>query len=77
MDYGGGKHRYIKLRGILETVMKTKQQIIAKYKKQHDELSQAYYTGTSGLTKEEFDRQHGQNWDNMDAKLAELELKDA
>ena len=45
------------------------EEIRAKYKKQHDELSEAFYAGTSGLTKEQFDTQHGKVFSNMDAEL--------
>jgi len=44
-------------------------EIRATYKALHDELSESYYAGTSGLTKEEFDTQHGQIWANMEAEL--------
>jgi len=44
-------------------------EIKARYKRQHDELSDAYYGGTSELTKEEFDIQHGQVWNDMEAEL--------
>ncbi len=49
--------------------MLTEAEIRAKYKKLHDELSDAYYAGTSELTKEEFDIQHGQIWADMEAEL--------
>ena len=45
------------------------EEIRAKYKKLHDELSEAFYAGTSGLTKEQFDTQHGKVFSNMDAEL--------
>ena len=45
------------------------EEIRAKYKKQHDELSEAFYAGTSGLTKEEFDLQHGKVWSDMDIEI--------
>lgn len=44
-------------------------EIKAKYKKLHDDLSDAYYGGTSGLTKEEFDIQHGKIWGDMETEL--------
>ncbi|MBA7523834.1 hypothetical protein ES705_15968 [subsurface metagenome] len=44
-------------------------EIIARFKNYHDELSVNYYAGTSGLTKEEFDTQHGQVWAHMEAEL--------
>ncbi len=49
--------------------MPTEAEIKAKYKNLHDTLSENYYAGTSGLTKEEFDIQHGKIWANMEAKL--------
>ncbi len=45
--------------------MQTKAEIIAGYKEQHNVLSEAYYAGTSGLTKVEFDQQHATIWDGM------------
>jgi len=49
--------------------MPTEQEIKANYKQLHDVLSESYYDGTSGLTKEEFDFQHGQIWNDMEALL--------
>jgi len=49
--------------------MATEIEIKANYKQQHDILTASYYGGTSGLTKEEFDQQHGQIWANMEAEL--------
>lgn len=49
--------------------MATEAEIRAKYKALHDTLTDAYYSGTSGLTKEEFDQQHGKIWDDMEAEL--------
>lgn len=49
--------------------MSTEKEIKANYRKLHDDLSEIYYGGTSGLTKEEFDYQHGQIWSNMEAEL--------
>lgn len=49
--------------------MPTEAEIKAKYKNLHDDLSKSYYGGTSGLTKEEFDAQHGQIWADMEAEL--------
>lgn len=51
--------------------MLSEKQIIAKWKKQHDILSEAYYAGTSGLTKEEFDSQHGAIWEMLESELIE------
>ena len=45
------------------------EEIRAKYTKQHNELSASYYGGTSGLTKEQFDTQHGKVFSDMDAEL--------
>jgi len=47
----------------------TEEEIKTKYKGLHDELSNGYYSGTSGLTKEEFDLQHGKIWNDMEAEL--------
>jgi len=49
--------------------MASEAEIRASYKLQHDELSADYYAGTSGLTKEEFDTQHGQIWNDMESEL--------
>lgn len=49
--------------------MPTEAEIKAKYKALHDTLSESYYAGTSGLTKEEFDLQHGQIWNDMRGEL--------
>lgn len=49
--------------------MVTREGIRAKYKKLHDDLSEAYYGGTSGLSKEEFDFQHGKIWSDMEDEL--------
>lgn len=49
--------------------MPTCEEIRANYKAQHDILTESYYAGTSGLTKEEFDTQHAQIWANMEAEL--------
>ena len=49
--------------------MQTEAEIIAKYKALHDTLSESYYGGTRGLSKEEFDAQHGQIWNDMEAEL--------
>ena len=45
------------------------EEIKAKYKKLHDDLSASYYGGTSGLTKEQFDTQHGKVWSDMDIEI--------
>lgn len=47
----------------------TEAEIKAKYKALHDTLAESYYGGTSGLTKEEFDIQHGKIWNDMEAEL--------
>lgn len=49
--------------------MLTEEEIRAKYMVLHNELSESYYSGASGLTKEEFDTQHGQIWNDMKAEL--------
>jgi len=49
--------------------MSTEAKIKAKYKAKHDSLSESYYSGSSGLSKEEFDQQHGQIWAGMKAEL--------
>ena len=49
--------------------MPTAKEIKANYKAQHDTLSESYYNGSSGLTKEQFDSQHGQVWDDMEAEI--------
>lgn len=48
--------------------MPTEQEIIATHKALHDELEHRYYT-LHELTKEEFDAQHGQIWEDMTAEL--------
>jgi len=47
----------------------TAKEIKAHYKELHDTLSKAYYDGSSGLSKEEFDLQHAQVWTDMEAEL--------
>ena len=47
----------------------TEKEIKEAYKNQHDTLSEDYYSGTSGLTKEQFDQQHGQVWKDMETEL--------
>ena len=49
--------------------MPTEKEIKSKYQKLHDKLSSSFYAGTSGLTKEQFDLQHGQIWADMEAEL--------
>ena len=49
--------------------MANEAEIRAKYKEYHDLFSESFYSGTSGLTKERFDTQHGQIWANMEADL--------
>ncbi|MBA7577926.1 hypothetical protein ES708_19782 [subsurface metagenome] len=53
--------------------MKTEKQIKTRYKKLHNKLSERYYAGTSGLTKEEFNRQHNKIWKDMETELEALE----
>ena len=47
----------------------TEAKIKANYLKLHNELSDGYYSGASGLTKKEFDTQHGQIWTDMESEL--------
>ena len=49
--------------------MLTAEEIRAKSKALHDEISASYYSGTSGLSKEQFDLQHGKIWNDMEADL--------
>ena len=49
--------------------MPTEKEVRVKYKILHDELSSSYYTDAIGLTKEEFDLQHGKIWNDMEAEL--------
>jgi len=44
-------------------------EIIAAHKKDHDELTEAYYSKSAPMTKEQFDSLHGQIWDALDAEL--------
>lgn len=47
----------------------TEVEIKAKYLGLHNELAESYYSGSSGLAKEEFDIQHGQIWTDMETEL--------
>ncbi len=47
----------------------TEKKIKVTYKRLHDDLSEIYYDGTMGITKEDFDLQHGQIWSDMEAEL--------
>ncbi len=49
--------------------MPTENQIKTNYKKLHDDLSDIYYDGTMGITKTDFDAQHGLIWDSMRDEL--------
>ena len=49
--------------------MPSEADIKVNYIKLHDDLSASYYDGESGLTKEEFDIQHGKIWKDMEAEL--------
>ena len=49
--------------------MPTEKEIKNTHKQLHDDLSEIYYDGTMGLTKEEFDIQHGMIWDTMRDEL--------
>ena len=44
-------------------------EIRVKYKTRHDKLTASYYGGTTTLTKEQFDLQHGQSWADMETEL--------
>lgn len=55
--------------------MPTEAEIVSNWKEQHNILSDAYYAGTSGLTKEEFDSQHGAIWEMMESELIEAGYK--
>ena len=44
-------------------------EIRANYKALHNDLERDYYGGTSELTKEEFDFQHGKIWNDMETEL--------
>lgn len=48
--------------------MPTKDEIRAKYKALHDDLSDQYYNNHT-LTKEEFDLQHGKIWDDCQMEV--------
>jgi len=47
----------------------TEKEIRDNAKLAHDTLSESYYSGKSKLTKDQFDLQHGQVWNGMDAEL--------
>lgn len=47
----------------------TEAEIKKHYKDLHDELTAAYYSGVTGLTKEQFDQQHAAIWDWMQQEL--------
>ena len=49
----------------------SEKEIRSFYKNVHNKLSESYYAGKSGLTKEEFDTQHGKVWADMEAELLE------
>ena len=49
--------------------MQTEKEIKTNFKKLHDDLSDIYYDGTMGMSKEEFDNQHGMIWDTMRDEL--------
>ena len=55
--------------------MLSEKQIRENWKNQHAILSRAYYSGTSGLTKEEFDSQHGACWEMLESELIEAGYK--
>ena len=47
----------------------TEEEIITSSKMAHDELSESYYSGKSGMDKAAFDRLHAQNWFDMNEVL--------
>ena len=47
----------------------TEAEVKTYYKALHDDLSESYYAGTSGLTKEQFDYEHAKIWDDMQKEL--------
>lgn len=47
----------------------TEAEIKKHYKNLHDELTAAYYSGVTGLTKEQFDQQHAGIWEALDLEL--------
>lgn len=49
--------------------MLTEKEIKNTHKQLHDELSEIYYDGTMGMSKEEFDTLHGQIWETMKEDL--------
>lgn len=53
--------------------MTTREEIDQKYKAQHDELSACYYQRHE-IPKEEFDRLHGELWDNHERELLDAGL---
>uniref|UniRef100_A0A6M3K345 Uncharacterized protein n=1 Tax=viral metagenome TaxID=1070528 RepID=A0A6M3K345_9ZZZZ len=48
--------------------MATEKEIKAKYKAQHDSLTEDYYKNKL-MSKDDFDLQHGQNWIDMEVEL--------
>ena len=48
--------------------MPTEKEIKDTHKQLHDNLSEDYYQNKL-MSKEDFDYYHGQNWDDMEAKL--------
>lgn len=46
-----------------------KAELTRSYQKAHAELSDAFYAGETGLTKAQFDFQHGKIWSGYEAAL--------
>lgn len=49
--------------------MLTESEIRSNYKAAHDALTSSYYSGETGLTKEEFDDWHGSIWSGLREEL--------
>jgi hypothetical protein len=54
--------------------MREKERLIEGAKFFHDALSAEYYSGKSGMTKEEFDLQHAAVWDGLEEDLNLVEI---
>lgn len=50
--------------------MDTRKQIVKKHEKRHQDLEKLFYLDKE-ITKEEFDRLHGENWDGLETALIE------
>ena len=49
--------------------METEKQIKASFKVTHDDISEWYYSGKSGMDKATFDHLHGAIWADMESEL--------